>query len=73
MGCDAARNRHWPVGNHTAEGWAIVIPGASRMRELGRDPRLTDIAATAAHLSGADASGLPGEPLLDPPSASPEH
>ncbi len=53
-------------GNHTAEGWAIIVPGASRMRELEREPRLTDIAATACRLSGADESGLAGEALLDP-------
>src|SRR5918998_413936 len=35
-------------GNHTAgDAWALVVPGASRPRTLGRPPRLVDIAATA--------------------------
>jgi predicted AlkP superfamily phosphohydrolase/phosphomutase len=53
-------------GNHTVEAWALVVPGSSRRRDLGREPRLGDVAATAYALSGADASGLSGDSLLDP-------
>ncbi len=52
-------------GNHTSgDAWAIVSPGASRHRDLDRPPRLVDIAATICEVTGADATGLPGEPLL---------
>jgi predicted AlkP superfamily phosphohydrolase/phosphomutase len=54
-------------GNHTPDdGWAIVVPGGSRWREPGRSPRLVDIAATVCAATAADATGLPGAPLLDP-------
>lgn len=59
------------TGNHTAEGWAIVAPGASRLREIGRQPKLTDISATACALLGADTSGLAGDSLLDGPAPEP--
>jgi predicted AlkP superfamily phosphohydrolase/phosphomutase len=52
-------------GNHTDDAWAILLPGASTVRELGRPPRLTDIAATACGLLGADATGLSGSPVLE--------
>jgi predicted AlkP superfamily phosphohydrolase/phosphomutase len=54
-------------GNHTPDdGWAIVVPGSSRWRDPGRPPRLVDVAATVCAVTGADASGLPGEPMLEP-------
>jgi len=54
-------------GNHTPEdGWAIVVPGSSRWRDPGRPSRLVDVAATVCAVAGADATGLPGEPMLDP-------
>ncbi len=53
-------------GNHTeGHAWALVVPGASRPRDPGRPPRLTDIAATAAALAGLDPATLPGEALLE--------
>jgi len=54
-------------GNHTAgDAWALVVPGASRVRSTSRPPRLADVAATAAALADADADvDLPGEPLLE--------
>ncbi len=52
-------------GNHTpGDAWAIVDPGASHHREPGRAPRLVDVAATICEVTGADATGLPGLPLL---------
>jgi hypothetical protein len=54
-------------GNHTAgDAWVLVVPGASRARTPSRPPRLVDVAATAAALTGRDPAGLPGEPLLEP-------
>ena len=52
-------------GNHTPGGaWAVLAPGAARPAEPSRPPRLVDVAATVCELTGADRTGLPGEPLL---------
>ena len=53
----------WP-GNHCDEAWALLVPGSSRIREPARPPRVVDIAATVCELVRADATGLPGQPLL---------
>jgi predicted AlkP superfamily phosphohydrolase/phosphomutase len=54
-------------GNHTeGDAWALVVPGNSRPLEPTRPPRVEDIAATAATLTGADTTGMAGEPLLEP-------
>ncbi|MBC7789831.1 MAG: alkaline phosphatase family protein [Anaerolineae bacterium] len=52
-------------GNHNDDAWAIVVPGRSRMRALGRPMRITDIGATACSVLSADLSGLSGESLLE--------
>jgi predicted AlkP superfamily phosphohydrolase/phosphomutase len=52
-------------GNHTeGNAWALVVPGSSRHATPSRRPRLEDIAATAAALSGLRTDELVGEPLL---------
>lgn len=50
-------------GGHTPDAWALVRPGRSRLLAVGGG-RVVDVAATACALLGADASGLPGTPLL---------
>jgi predicted AlkP superfamily phosphohydrolase/phosphomutase len=52
-------------GNHVDDAWAILLPGASRARAIGRPARITDIGATACALLGADATGLSGTSLLE--------
>jgi predicted AlkP superfamily phosphohydrolase/phosphomutase len=52
-------------GNHVDDAWALLLPARARLRDLGREPRVTDLAATACALLGADRSGLSGEPLLE--------
>jgi predicted AlkP superfamily phosphohydrolase/phosphomutase len=52
-------------GNHTDDAWAILLPGPSRVRDLCRAVRVTDIGATACALFAADMSGLSGSPLLE--------
>jgi predicted AlkP superfamily phosphohydrolase/phosphomutase len=53
-------------GNHTdGDAWAILAPGAARLRDPGRPAKIVDIAATVAALSGAEISGLAGAPLLE--------
>ncbi len=54
----------WP-GNHCDEAWALLVPGRGRVRGIGQTPRVVDIAATVCELVGADATGLPGQPLLE--------
>jgi predicted AlkP superfamily phosphohydrolase/phosphomutase len=52
-------------GNHTDDAWAVLLPRASSVREIGRPVTVTDIGATACALFQADMSGLSGSPLLD--------
>jgi predicted AlkP superfamily phosphohydrolase/phosphomutase len=52
-------------GNHTpGDAWAVIAPGASRRAVPVRPPVLADVAATIAAVTGADAAGIAGEPLL---------
>ena len=52
-------------GNHTAgDAWAVLAPAASRLVEPSRPPRLADVAATIAAVTGAGPDDLAGEPLL---------
>jgi predicted AlkP superfamily phosphohydrolase/phosphomutase len=52
-------------GNHTpGDAWALLVPGRSRVSVPPRPPRLVDVAATVAELTGADRNDLPGTPLL---------
>jgi len=54
-------------GNHTeGDAWALVVPGASRLVEPRRPPRLEDVAATAVAVAGDDPGDMVGEPLLEP-------
>jgi len=52
-------------GHHSDDAWAVVLPGASRLRPLDRRPRLVDVAATVCEVLGGDDVGLAGEPLLE--------
>jgi predicted AlkP superfamily phosphohydrolase/phosphomutase len=53
-------------GNHSGDGWALLVPRRSRVRARQRPAQLVDVAATACAVLGADAElqALPGEPLL---------
>jgi predicted AlkP superfamily phosphohydrolase/phosphomutase len=51
-------------GHHSEDAWAVVLPRASRLRPIDRQPRLVDVAATVCELLGGDPEGLAGEPLL---------
>jgi predicted AlkP superfamily phosphohydrolase/phosphomutase len=54
------------TGNHTdGDAWAVLAPGSASLRDPGRPARIADIAATVAALTGADSTGLAGEPLLE--------
>jgi len=52
-------------GNHVDDAWMIVLPGRSRPAALGRPPRITDLAATACRILGADPRGLSGASFLE--------
>jgi predicted AlkP superfamily phosphohydrolase/phosphomutase len=51
------------TGHHTADAWALLVPGRSQPRQLSRPPHIVDLAATACALAGED--GLPGESLFE--------
>lgn len=54
------------TGNHTdGDAWAILAPRTSRLRDLGRPARVTDITATVAAMSDIPLEGLSGQPLLE--------
>lgn len=53
-------------GNHVDDAWLVLAPAASRLRDLGRPPRITDIGATACAWSAGDTTGLGGRSLLEP-------
>ncbi|HSS40975.1 MAG TPA: alkaline phosphatase family protein [Solirubrobacterales bacterium] len=54
------------TGNHTdGDAWAILAPRTSRLRNLTRPARVTDISATVAAIADAPLEGLSGEPLLE--------
>jgi predicted AlkP superfamily phosphohydrolase/phosphomutase len=54
------------TGNHTdGDAWAILAPRTSRLRNLNRPARVTDIPATVAAIANAPLEDLSGEPLLE--------
>ncbi|HEX3042325.1 MAG TPA: alkaline phosphatase family protein [Solirubrobacterales bacterium] len=55
------------TGNHTdGDAWAILAPRTSRLHNLSRPARVTDIPATVAAIAQAPLEGLSGAPLLEP-------
>jgi predicted AlkP superfamily phosphohydrolase/phosphomutase len=53
------------TGHHTAEAWALLVPGRSTPRTLSRPPHIVDLAATACAPADGGKDGLPGEPLFE--------
>ena len=53
------------AGGHTADAWALLLPGRSRIVPARGDEDVIDVAATAAALLGGDMTGLRGRPLLE--------
>jgi hypothetical protein len=45
-------------GNHTADAWALVVPGAGRLKALGDRRDIVDLAATALDRFGLDHEGV---------------
>jgi predicted AlkP superfamily phosphohydrolase/phosphomutase len=54
------------AGGHTADAWALLVPGRSRMVSRSGAEDVIDVAATACALLGGDMTGLAGTPLLEP-------
>lgn len=52
-------------GSHTADAWALVVPGRLQARAPARPARVQDIAATVCAAFGVDEDVPPGEPLLE--------
>jgi predicted AlkP superfamily phosphohydrolase/phosphomutase len=53
-------------GSHTAEAFALVVPGPSQERTPGRPARVTDIGPTICAVLGANGDVPDGELLLEP-------
>jgi predicted AlkP superfamily phosphohydrolase/phosphomutase len=53
-------------GSHTAEAFALVVPGASRERIPSRPARVTDLGPTVCAVLGANGDAPEGELLLEP-------
>jgi len=51
-------------GNHTADAWALVVPGAARLKTSRARPDIIDLAATALGRFGLDHNG---QELLERP------
>jgi predicted AlkP superfamily phosphohydrolase/phosphomutase len=54
------------TGEHCDGAWALIVPGASRLRNPIISPHILDIAPTICSSLGVDLNGLTGEPLLEP-------
>jgi predicted AlkP superfamily phosphohydrolase/phosphomutase len=65
FGVVTRRSKTGLSGHHSNDAWALVLPGASRIRPLTRQPHLVDVAATVCALLDGDMPGLAGEPLLE--------
>jgi predicted AlkP superfamily phosphohydrolase/phosphomutase len=55
-------------GAHTAEAFALVVPGASPGRTPNRPARVTDVGATVCAVFGVNGDAPDGEMLLEPRS-----
>jgi len=53
------------AGGHTADAWALLVSGRSRIVAGRGDEDVIDVAATACALLGGDMTGLRGTPLLE--------
>jgi predicted AlkP superfamily phosphohydrolase/phosphomutase len=58
------------TGCHTGDAWALIIPGASRLKPPARSPHIVDVVPTICAVLEADITGLAGQPLLEPSEAS---
>jgi predicted AlkP superfamily phosphohydrolase/phosphomutase len=56
------------TGCHTGDAWALVLPGASKLRPPERTPHIVDIAPTICAVVGVEHESLSGEPFLERPS-----
>jgi predicted AlkP superfamily phosphohydrolase/phosphomutase len=52
------------TGEHTDDGWILVVPGRSRLAPPRGRPHLVDVAATVCEVLGVNRDGLDGTPLL---------
>jgi hypothetical protein len=53
-------------GAHTADAFALIVPGALRSRTPQRPPRVTDVAETIRAVFGVGGDAREGESLLEP-------
>jgi predicted AlkP superfamily phosphohydrolase/phosphomutase len=54
------------TGEHCDGAWALIIPGASKLKTPTKPLHIMDIAPTICAVLGVDTNGLSGQPLLEP-------
>jgi predicted AlkP superfamily phosphohydrolase/phosphomutase len=58
------------TGEHRDGAWALIVPGASKLKTPTKPPHILDIAPTVCAVLGVDTNGLTGQPLLEPGTAT---
>jgi hypothetical protein len=58
------------TGEHCDGAWALIIPGASKLKTATNPLHIMDIAPTICAVLKVDADGLSGQPLLEPARAA---
>ena len=53
------------TGEHKGGAWALVVPGASRLKPPTKTPHILDIVPTICAVLGVDHDGLSGQSLLE--------
>jgi predicted AlkP superfamily phosphohydrolase/phosphomutase len=67
--CGEVSSGGWGTGRtgcHTGDAWALVLPGAHRVKPLTKQPSVVDIATTVCAVLGVNTEGLTGQALLKP-------
>jgi len=53
------------TGEHGEGGWALIVPGASKLKTATKPLHILDIVPTVCAVLGVDRDGLPGQSLLE--------
>ena len=56
------------TGCHNGDSWALLVPGASKIKTPAKTPHIIDMATTICEVLGVDSQGLAGQSLLERPS-----
>jgi hypothetical protein len=53
------------TGEHGEGGWALIVPGASRLKTATKPSHILDIVPTVCAVLGVESDGLSGQSLLE--------